>query len=77
MLQIALVSNKHDDDVRICMIPQLLEPSRDVRVRGVFGDIVYEQSTNCASVVTVIRRVRGPIYQRGGSSIQEMEHTQM
>lgn len=55
MLQIALVTNKHDDDVRIGVISQLLQPSRNVRVRRVLGDIVHEQSTDSTSVVAGIR----------------------
>lgn len=41
MLQIALVPDEHDDDVRVRVVPQLLQPSCDVRVRGVLRDVVY------------------------------------
>lgn len=51
MPQIALVSNQHDDDVRVCMVPQLLQPPSDVLVRLVLADVVDEQRTDGASVV--------------------------
>lgn len=40
--QITLVSNQHDDDIGVGVIPQLLEPSRDVLVGLVLADIVDE-----------------------------------
>lgn len=49
--QIALVSDKHDDDIGIGVIPQLLQPSRDVLVGLVLADVVDEEGTNSASVV--------------------------
>lgn len=49
--QIALVSDKHDDDIGIGMIPQLLQPSRDVFVGLVLADVVDEEGTDSASVV--------------------------
>jgi hypothetical protein len=51
VLQIRLVSNKHDDNVLVGVIPQLLEPSRDVLIGPVLGDIVHEQSAYGSSVV--------------------------
>ena len=51
MLQITLVSDKHDHDVRVCVVPELLEPSGDVRVRLVFRDVVDEQRTDRTAVV--------------------------
>ena len=52
MPQIALVAHKHDYDVRVRMISQLLQPSRHILVGLVLGDIVDEQSTNSATVVS-------------------------
>jgi hypothetical protein len=49
--QIALISHQHDDDVRICVIPQLFQPSCHILVRLVFADIVDEQSSHRPSVV--------------------------
>jgi hypothetical protein len=49
--QIALVSDQHDDNVGIRMIPQLLQPSCNVLVCLVFADIVDKQSSHCAPVV--------------------------
>lgn len=51
MSQIALVSDKHNDDVTVGMIPQLLQPPRDVLVCLVLADIVDEESTNGTTVV--------------------------
>lgn len=51
MSQIALVAHQHDDNVRVCMVPQLLKPSRDVLVCLVLADIVDEEGTDRASVV--------------------------
>lgn len=42
MFQIALVTDKHDDDVRIGMVPQFLQPPRDIDICSVFRDIVDE-----------------------------------
>ncbi|KAI6776987.1 hypothetical protein HG530_000932 [Fusarium avenaceum] len=50
--QIALVSNQHDNNVGIGMIPQLLEPSCDVLVGLVLADIVYEEGADSASIVS-------------------------
>ena len=52
MPQIALVAHQHDDDVRVGVIPQLLKPSRDVLVCLVLADIVDEEGTDGASVVS-------------------------
>jgi hypothetical protein len=49
--QIALISHQHDDDVRICVVPQLLQPPCHILVRLVFADIVDEQSSHRSSVV--------------------------
>ena len=40
--QIALVSNEHDDNIRVRMIPQLFEPSCNVFICLVLADIVYQ-----------------------------------
>ena len=51
MLQIALVADEHDDDVRVGVVAELLEPSRDVDVRRVLRDVVHEERTDRATVV--------------------------
>ena len=51
VLQIALVPDEHDHDVRVGVVPELLEPSGDVRVRLVFRDVVDEQRTDRTAVV--------------------------
>src|SRR6266702_5307626 len=42
VLEIALVTDQHDNNVRVCVVTQLLEPARDVNVRSVLGDVVNE-----------------------------------
>lgn len=51
MSQIALVSDQHDDDVRVGMVSELLQPPSDVLISLVLGDIVNQQGSDCASVV--------------------------
>lgn len=51
MSQIALVTDQHDNDVTVGMVPQLLEPSSDILVRLVLADIVDQQCSNCTAVV--------------------------
>jgi len=51
MPQIALVSDQHDDDVRVGMVAQLLQPPCDVLVGLVLADIVDEQGSHGATVV--------------------------
>lgn len=51
MPQIALVTNQHDDDVRVSMVSQLLQPPCDVLVCVLLANIVHEERADCASVV--------------------------
>ena len=51
MPQIALVSNQHDDDVRVSVVAQLLQPPCDVLVRLVLADVVDKQRADSATVV--------------------------
>lgn len=51
MPQIALVTHKHDDDVRVGMVAQLLQPPRHVLVCLVLADVVDQQGAHCAAVV--------------------------
>lgn len=41
MFQVALVPHQHDHDVLVGVIFELLEPSCDVLVRCVFGDVIH------------------------------------
>lgn len=50
--QIALVSNQHDDDVRVGMVAKLFQPARDVLVGLVLGDVVDEEGADRAAVVS-------------------------
>lgn len=51
MLQITLVANEHDDDVRVGVVPELLQPPYHVHICCVFSNVVHQQRANCASVV--------------------------
>ena len=51
MSQIALIPDEHDDDVRVSMIAELLQPPSDILVRLVLADIVNKERTNGAPVV--------------------------
>lgn len=53
VLEVALVANKHDRNVRVGMVPKFLQPPRHVDVRGMLRDIVHQQRTDCATVVSV------------------------
>lgn len=59
MSQIALVTNKHNDNVAIGMVAKLLEPSANRLVCTVLGDVIDEQSSNRATVVSVRKDVVG------------------
>jgi hypothetical protein len=50
MIQVALVSDEHDDDVRVCVITNLLQPPHHVDVRRIFCNIVYQQSSDGTTV---------------------------
>jgi hypothetical protein len=50
MLQVALVSDEHDDDVRVCVIPKLLQPPYRVDVRRMVRNIVHQQSPGGTTV---------------------------
>lgn len=51
MPQIALVANKHDDDVGVGMVSELLQPSRDILVGLVLADVIDKKGTNGTTVV--------------------------
>lgn len=51
MLEIALVPDKHDDNVGVCVVSELLQPPVHVLVCGVLGNVVDEESPYSTSVV--------------------------
>lgn len=51
MPQIALVSHQHDDDIRVRVVPQLLQPPGYILVRLVLADVVDEQGADRSAVV--------------------------
>ena len=54
MLQITLVSDKHDDSIRIRMVAQFLEPPINVGVGWLFGDVIDKKRAYRTAVVTAI-----------------------
>jgi hypothetical protein len=65
--QIALVTNEHNDDVRVGVVPQLLEPAEDVDVGRVLGDVVDEEGTDRTAVVAEEeKKVSGERVRGGG-----------
>jgi len=51
MLQVALVTNEHNDDVRIGMVAKFLEPASNIGIRRVLGNIIDEESAYRTAVV--------------------------
>ena len=45
------VSYQHDDDISICMIPEFSEPSLDILVGEMLGNVVDQESSHSSSVV--------------------------
>lgn len=50
--QVTLVAHKHDDDVVVCMVPQLFQPPFHILIGQVFGNIINQEGPNCSSIVT-------------------------
>jgi len=53
VLQITLVSDQHDHNVRVGMISELLQPAGDVDVGSMLCNVVDEESANSTAVVAV------------------------
>lgn len=51
MSQITLVTDEHDDNIRVRMVAQFLQPSGDVLVRLVLADIVDKQCADGTAIV--------------------------
>jgi len=51
MLLVALVTNKHNDNVRIGVVAKFLEPAGNIGVRRVLGNIIDEESAHRTAVV--------------------------
>lgn len=74
VLQIALIPDEHDDDVRVRVIAQLLQPSGNVDVCRMLGDVVDEECTHCAAVVPAIDEPglrSGPAYPNDSNRSDE------
>lgn len=53
MLQITLVAHEHNNDVTVCMIPQLLQPSLNIFVCQMFRYVINQQSADSSTIVPV------------------------
>jgi hypothetical protein len=51
MSQITLVSHEHNHNVRVCVVSELLQPSRDVVVCLMLADVVHKKGTDRSTVV--------------------------
>jgi hypothetical protein len=51
VLEITLVADKHDDNVGVGVVPELLEPAGHVLVRRVLGNVIDEQRADRSAVV--------------------------
>jgi hypothetical protein len=51
VLQITLVSDEHNDNVGVGVVPQFFEPSCDVDVSRVLADIVYKECSDGSAVI--------------------------
>lgn len=58
MPQITLVSNQHNDNISISVIPQLFQPSLHILICLMLADIINKQSTYCS---TIVRRSNGTV----------------
>ena len=48
-----LVSHEHDNDICLCMISQLLEPSLHILKSYLLGDVVNQKSTHCTTEINI------------------------
>ena len=65
MLQIALVPDEHDDDVRVRVVAQLLQPALHVLVRAALRDVVHKQRADGSAVVARGRRKEISAWEEG------------
>ena len=56
---------QHNDDVGVCVVPQLPQPALDVLIGEVLRDVVHQQRSHCTSVVPA-RRKGGLQYRKIG-----------
>ena len=58
MPQITLVSNQHNDNISVRVIPQFFQPSLHILICLMLADIINKQSTYCS---TIVRRCNGTV----------------
>lgn len=51
MAQVTLVAYKHDDDVAVGVVSQLLQPALHILIGQVLSDVIDQESPNCPAVV--------------------------
>ena len=71
VFQIALVAHKHDDDIRISVVPQFLQPPCHVNIGCVLGDIIDQKGANSTTVVTTGTESDGEILILGSVRTQK------
>ena len=54
--QVTLVADQHNDDVAVCMVSQLLQPTLHVFIGQVLGDVIDQQGPHCTTVIPVDQR---------------------
>ena len=54
------ITNQHDDNVCVGMVPQLSQPPLDVLVGEVFRDVVHQQGTHSTAIIsaTLVNLIR-------------------
>ena len=51
MFQVALVTNEHNDNIRIGVVAKFLEPAGNIGIRRVLSNIIDEESAHRTAVV--------------------------
>ncbi len=51
VLEIRFVAHQHDNNIRICMISQFLQPSFHILISHMLCDVINQQSTHSSSIV--------------------------
>ncbi len=54
VFQIALIANKHNDDIRVSVVPQFLQPPCHINIGCVLGDIIDQKGANSTTVVATV-----------------------
>jgi len=55
VLQVGLVADEHNDDVRVGVVAQLLEPAGDVDIGRMLCNVVDKQCAHCTTIVSGVK----------------------